>query len=316
MDQASSRAPDPLDPEILPRVMRFLRCPRCGATMSFAPSLCKCDCGQSFTADRGLFAFGSKDFADKYDTAGMVTRYVKYAFGSSQPPAADVAPDGRSEALYRAVSDICRGELLSRAVPEPVVIDLACGVGRTVYDVASVCSRATVIGFDLSTAMARCASQICAGQAVLCGASEDGWPITGLRMPPLSNVFIAQADACTPPIGWRVTDDSAASLVVLSMLLDRLRTPREVEASLDSAAGALAADGVLVASTPFNWTTEQTWQRFGNSRTWLAEAMEKRDLTVEIYFDYLPYRECLDPFGTTLELPVQVCAARKRKAAE
>ena len=66
-------------------------------------------------------------------------------------------------------------------------------------------------------------------------------------------------------------------------------------------------------TTPFNWITEETWRRYGLSRDWLHKKATRMGLTVEVAFDGLLYRECLDPFGTTLELPVQVCVARKGK---
>jgi SAM-dependent methyltransferase len=303
--------PDGLDGEIPMRVRELLACPDCGGLMSFAPDLCKCECGQSFTATQGLFSFATKDFTDKYDTAGMASRYVQYAFGSQVRRVQGTASDGRSEGLYRAISDICRGELLARRLQAPVIVDLACGVGRSIYDIASVHAGATAIGLDLSAGLARCASRICSGQPVPCGAAEDGWPAVEFARPPLPNVFIAQANACSPPLR-HVTDESAgADILLLSMILDRLRTPREVSDALVSAAGIVAVGGLLVVSTPFNWTTEETWREFSLSRTWLAEAIERMGLAVETYFDYLPYKESLDPFGTILELPVQICTARR-----
>ncbi|HUJ07224.1 MAG TPA: class I SAM-dependent methyltransferase [Streptosporangiaceae bacterium] len=312
-------------------VMDLLACPRCSGALTFWPDACICECGGYYPVEGGLISFASKDFSDKYDSVAMATRYVQYAFGA-QLSRSDrgIPPDGRSEGLYRTISDICRGELLASGTPAPMVVDMGCGVGRTVYDIASVHAGATVIGFDLSATLARCARDICAGHSVRCGASEDGWPQTEFRKRPLGNVFIAQANACSPPLKRPVIASVAQqgpptdvakpdtrstrypNLVLVSMLLDRLRAPEEVRAAVDSATGVLAEGGLLVASCPFNWTTERTWRYFGLSRTWLADALEKRNLAVEIYFDYLPYRECLDPFGTTLELPVQVCAARKK----
>ncbi len=316
-----------------PAVRDLLACPRCCGALTFWPGACACECGGNYPAEEGLFSFAGKDFSDKYDSEAMAKRYVQYAFGAQLPRSArGTPPDGRSEGLYRTISDICRGELLVSGAVAPVVVDMGCGVGRTVYDIASVRPDATVIGFDLSATLARCARDICAGHSVRSGPGEDGWPPAELRKRPLGNVFIAQANACSPPLKrppaaqaanqgpmQEAGKDSARSirypnLVLVSMLLDRLRAPEEVRAAIDSATGALASGGLLVASCPFNWTTERTWRFFGLSRTWLAEALEKRNLAVEIYFDYLPYRECLDPFGTTLELPVQVCAARKKPA--
>jgi SAM-dependent methyltransferase len=300
-----------MDPKLRANLENILACPKCKAPLTLCVDQCRCRQGHIYPRGPDIYAFAEKSFTDKYDSEDMAARYVQYAFAFTVARTVGVAPDGRSEGLYRTVSDICRGELMSAANDAPVIVDLACGVGRSIYDIASACSDAAVVGLDLSMTMARTAYRLCSGDPVPCGVASDGWPALDLTRTALPNVFVAQGDACVPPLRTVVLGSPGAMIVLSNMLIDRLRTSADVAASLIAAVDILVPGGLLVVTTPFNWTTEETWAYYGTSRTWLADSLTRLGLTVEINFDFLPYRECLDPFGTTFETPVQICAARK-----
>lgn len=156
------------------RARRLLACPTCTAQVNACEDHVVCSRGHAFKVELGLVKFSKKSFTDKYDEDVMATRYVQYAF-SSQIVRDGAIPDGRSEGLYRTVSDLCRGELISKGYTAPVVVDLACGVGRAIYDIASVHPGALVLGLDLSTVLARCAAAICAGKPFLAAPEKtDG----------------------------------------------------------------------------------------------------------------------------------------------
>ena len=292
-----------------------MACPVCGSSLAVSADGCHCDQGHTFPLTSDVVSFADKRETDKYDDPGLAARYVQYSFGASVMRNGRV-PDGRSEALYRTVSDICHTELIRRNLKSPLIVDLACGVGRTVYDIAATHKAAVVLGMDLSRVMASTAAAICGGMTVRCGAAEDGWPEVQFFRPQVHNAFIAQADACRPPLRKVSEGGTGAAIVLSHMLIDRLYTVDDVEQSLAYAADLVEPGGMMVVTSPFNWITQETWNRYGGSRSWILERLKDLGLIVEVAFDYLPYRECLDPFGTTLELPVLVCTGRGKPEAD
>ena len=290
--------------------LRYMACPICGDTLMRSAAGCECGQKHSFPLTSNIISFSNKTVEDKYDDPGLASRYVKYSFGA-EIYGQGAVPDGRSEALYRTVSSISYGELIRRGLEAPIVVDLACGAGRVARDIADVHRAAVVFGFDLSTVMAQTAAKICSGNPVPCGADEDGWPVVPFVRPKLNNVFIAQADACHLPLRTVSAGGAGADIVLSNMLIDRLYRVQDVERSLAHGADLVAPGGIMIVTSPFNWITAETWHKYGKSRTWVLERLNQLGLDIEIAFDMLPYRECLDPFGTSLELPVLTCVGRK-----
>ena len=252
----------------------YMVCPSCGGTLAKSAVGCKCPQEHAFPLISNVISFSAKTVKDKYDDPGLAARYVKYSFGAGIL-SRDSISDGRSEALYRTVSSICYAEMIRRDLKSPLIVDLACGVGRVVCDIADAHRTAVVFGFDLSTAMAKTAAEICAGMPVPCGAEEDGWPVMQFARPKLDNVFIAQADACHLPLRTASAGGQGADIVLSNMLIDRLYRVQDVEQSLAYAADLVAPGGILMVTSPFNWITSETWSKYGRSRTWILDRLDQ-----------------------------------------
>lgn len=292
-------------------VAPLLRCPACAGELTLEESDTHCSGQHRFPVSDGVPLFAMKTTLDKYDDRAYVERYAQYSFGYCVRRHDEIFGRGDSEALYRTVSELTLREVLSRSLENPLIVDVGCGVGRTVRDIGEAVRHARVLGFDYSLEMARFASAACAGRSVRLGCADDGYPIVEQHWPALENVWIAQGDARCTPLRGRLVGGGDADIVLVSMLLDRLYDPSDVEAVLAGAKLALKTGGLLILSTPFNWISAGCWQRFGESRGWLVKVLESMDYEIEIAFDGLKYREMIDPFGAALELPVAVISGRR-----
>lgn len=287
-------------------------CPKCGRTLQDLSDRLECAAGHVFGRKAAVAQFAVKEVPDRYDDAGYVERYAQFALGHAIRRGPSRFGTGDSEGLYRTMSEIVLRELVSAGERgDPVVVDVGCGVGRTVHDIASTFPLARVLGFDYSLEMAAFAMELCRGAVVPIGCASDGFPVVYQSREALPNVWIAQADARETPLRARFAGCGGADVVLINMVLDRLGAPSDVEAVLAGAVLACRRGGLVVVSTPFNWISRSCWERFDVSREWLLDAVVAEQCKVESAFDGLLYVEKLDPFGAALQLPVAVVSARR-----
>lgn len=135
-------------------------------------------------------------------------------------------------------------------------LDLGCAVGRTTFELAREFNE--VIGLDLSARFIDCATQMKEKCYLDYCMTTEGELVTTCRADlstlklddVTSRVSFQQGDACNLSASHREYD-----LIFAGNLLDRLRDPGQF---LRSVHQYLAADGVLVMSSPYTLLTEFT----------------------------------------------------------
>jgi SAM-dependent methyltransferase len=188
---------------------------------------------------------------------------------------------------------------------EVSILDLACGTGRNIAEIAQRISNCFVIGLDYSSEMIKCAKDIIFGIGNFnLDMGRFGFGKQVMKKYSLSNAFIAQADSANPPISFY--KEEGFDFVINRMLIDRITDLERINATLKTSYLALKKGGILVFACPYNWISNETWRHFGSSRLYPLIALQNMGFDVLEAFDGLVYRELYDPHGTFLELPVQV----------
>ena len=314
--------PNPRSP--LGRFLELAACPDCRAGLVSRANetilTCEGSRQHQYRVNQwGFFGFAEKAIMDKYEDEDYVREYVGVAYGYrliNTSTSHVFVGIGQSEGLYRCMSEIALSTALQNGLNEKQefrVLDMACGVGRRVADLATNLPNAFVVGLDYSEQMIRYATDILLGEGIFqMDFRRYGFGIPNMSRFALSNVFLAQADARRLPLRTLEEDpDSGFDLVFNSMLIDRIQTHSGIEECLRQSVSILKMHGTLIFACPFNWINAKSWDAYGRSRTCMLSLLESLGLSIEIAFDGLVYRELMDPHGMYLELPVLVAKGRK-----
>lgn len=229
-----------------------------------------------------------------YESSSFVARYAAvWAYGVADP-------DRMSEPYYQ--------QLLSVAVPSgrpPVanVLDMGCGPGRILADLADELPGARCTGVDASPLMVALARKILhapAGGSVPVDAGDYGFPPAAIPARGRPDVQVLH----------RTLDEHAREarrydLVVASHLLDRVPNPI---AALDSFRRLVMPGGRLVLSCAFNYERRHQWSIASGPE--LAEQVARRGFEIEHLNDDVEYAERLDIRGTVTQHRVAVLRAR------
>ncbi len=194
------------------------------------------------------------------------------------------------------------------------ILDVACGLGRRIYDLATLYPNSQSVGLDYSSQMIRYASEVLIhSRDFAIDLSDSGFGNLHLQGQGLKNVFLAQADVRRLPVSNSYYADgfNGFDLVFNCMLIDRIEQPEDIELAIAQTISAISRNGYLIFCCPFNWITKNAWDYFGNKRNFILEIFEANGLKILEAFDGLIYRELLDPHGTHMELPVLYVRCRK-----
>jgi ubiquinone/menaquinone biosynthesis C-methylase UbiE len=240
--------------------------------------------------------------ADKYDKDfSCVDRYTGLAYGYK----ASLLGLGGAEGLYRTIDCLL---VASLGFSSPcTILDLGCGVGRTIYDCAPLLARSFFVGMDLSYNMCQRAKQILLdGQPVGLQAWADrGFPglvFTETRR--LQNVKIAQGTACDLPFL-----DECFDAVTSTLLVDRVDRPKEAVREI---VRVLKRGGTLILSSPLNFDNIATWLEIADPSR-LIQIVEEAGAQIVEKFDGLVYREVQDVRGNHEDWLVFLLQARKKE---
>jgi len=244
---------------------------------------------------------------DKYEKDWIyVNCYTGWAYGfKSSLWSGDIGLGG-AEGLYRTVDSF----LMSSLQPDTpqTVLDLGCGVGRTIYDCAPQYPQSFFIGMDFSYKMCRRAKEILLDGAdvSLDGLSgnnlDDYWPGRGFpglvfdESKTLQNVKIMQGSATRLPFKGEVFD-----CVISTLLMDRVRDREfqvadDIEIAIAEIKRVLKQGGRLILSTPMNFSRVADWMRF-NQPERIVDCLEAYGFRIQEKFDGLVYREIQDARG-------------------
>lgn len=244
---------------------------------------------------------------DKYDKDWVyVNRYTGLAYGFKSSLWNGVLGIGGAEGLYRTVDSFLN--LSISGGTEKAILDLGCGVGRTIYDCAPIHPHSLFVGMDFAYNMCTRAKEILLDGATLSldGSDKDkldeGW--AGRGFPALvfddslvlGNVKILQGSATKLPF-----KPGSFDCVVSTLLLDRIKDPslpaaEDIAQAVTEMVRVLKRGGRLVLSTPLNFTRLADWSRFRNPDGIVSLLRQNRFLIREA-FDGLVYRELQDARG-------------------
>jgi ubiquinone/menaquinone biosynthesis C-methylase UbiE len=168
--------------------------------------------------------------------------------------------DGGCESLYRTINSIVLSFLKDKA--NPTLLDLGCGVGRIIYDLAENLTDTNFIGVDLSYNMLQRANDILfSNKTIEIDLSDRGFKKMTLNCKNLAeNVQLAQANAMNLPF-----EDDSFNCVLNTFLVDRVPEPEKV---IDESVRVLKKNGLLIFTDPLNYEGEfggkDKWDNFGS----------------------------------------------------
>lgn len=230
-----------------------------------------------------------------YANHSFVARYAAvWAFGDGDPART-------SEPYYRHFIRVATAEAVS-----PIdILDVGCGPGRLIADLAEAFPSARCTGVDASPIMIDMARQILhppRGRVHGVDLSDFGFDPVGIPARGRPDITLE----CTSLERYH-RSGRQHDMVIASHLLDRVTSPTTALATL---AHLVDDDGLLVVSCAFNYSHRVQWS--------LRNAQDVADALIDLGFDIqhadddVPYSERLDARGTTTHHRVALICARKR----
>lgn len=230
---------------------------------------------------------------DKYDKdfafVDQYTGYVAYSYL--------LLRKGSAEGLYRTINLA----LLSNLKIDDAnnILDLGCGVGRTIYSCAELFPQSFFVGMDYAYNMCQRAKEILVdGKTISLGKAlaHTGFDSSALEFTEtktLDNVFIAQGSALDLPF-----NPDSFDCVINTYLIDRIK-PDPVKA-IEQMAFVLKPGGLFILSDPLNFDDAAAREKIPTLEV-LIELLDKHGIRVIEWFDGLVYREVKDICGNFSE---------------
>jgi SAM-dependent methyltransferase len=188
---------------------------------------------------QALLAEPGPDDAPYAQTVEHLSIYLDTHWGDRATPRPNgpTAPFGMA-ALARKLEERARTRV-ERAV------ELGCGVGRGVYELARGAELA--VGIDLAPAPLRRAQKLFSGDALPYARRMAGrhYATATIAASPVANAAVVCGDALDPPLA-----PASFQRVVALNLLDALPSPPRLLSVLD---GLCAPGGELIVATPYAW---------------------------------------------------------------
>jgi len=237
--------------------------------------------------------------AARYDNDAFVARYAAvWAYGVADP-------DRTSEPYYQRVLSVALPD--DHALPRSV-LEVGCGPGRLIADLASRAPHAQCTAVDAAGAMVELARAILhtpQGIGVVVDPGDFGFAPATIPTYGRPDVRVQRRrlEDLEPGGGY--------DLVVASHLLDRVNSP---VAALEALAALTAPGGCLTLTCAFNYERRHQWVVANGAD--IADRLTRSGLHVEVLDDDVSYRERLDIRGTVTEHRVAVLRARRPGPAQ
>lgn len=248
-----------------------------------------------------------KDKYDKKDSkydqkdSNYVDRYTGlFAFAHI------VLGHGGAEGLYRSINYAMLANLDRDA--ENTVLDVGCGVGRTLYDCSGLFKNTFFVGMDYAYKMCTRAKEILIeGKEISLveSLSYTGFDSRRLKLDQTKkaqNVFIAQGSVITLPF-----KNASFNCVVNTNLIDRVPDP---VAAVSEMARILKPSGLFILCDPLNFADSEPQKAIPDRKTLIA-VIKSRGIEITEWFDNLVYREVKDIRGNYEDFLTFVCVGRK-----
>ncbi len=241
----------------------------------------------SYSIEDGIPCFSPKSTAesaqDKYESiADNIDFYTCLAY-------TDVHTQNETKSVYSRINDVLLKEFKTNSNPL-FVLDVGCGVGRTLYDASTLFDNDYFFGFDYSLNMLRRAKQILLdGEQLQIDLSSSGlapFEVIGKHLP---NVHLMQGDALKLPFKSHSFD-----VVINTFLIDRVGDVRLV---LEQIIAVLKPGGLFVLTSPLNFQKTENW-KYGNSEI-LIELLKEFGIEELVSEDNITHTEILDARGNS-----------------
>lgn len=183
------------------------------------------------------------------------------------------------------------------------IVEVGCGVGRLIADIAQAHSDVTCYGVDYSYQMLRQAQRYwLQGQSIEIRDQHLGYPTTIIpARTPLPRLGLLMADACDLPF-----DDGAINVVISSFTIDRLDDPL---AAVREWYRILRPGGKMILATPLNWASASGWLRIPNGQA-LTDLLIDLNLLIKDHQQVL-ITEPIDARGNHVGWHTEVVMAEK-----
>lgn len=217
---------------------------------------------------------------DKYENVNdNIDFYTWLAYGSH-------SFDGLDDSIYSKIAKEVQRYL--QLNDSAIVLDVGCGVGRTIYDCSEIFKDANFIGFDYSINMLKRAQQILTEQEQLeINLSSSGFPNFSIAGRDLSNVYLVQGSVLDLPF-----KPNSVDAVVNTFLIDRVQN---VKTALEKMIAVLKPGGLFILASPLNFQSSNNW-KFGQPIV-LVELLKDLGIEQISYEDNISHKEVLDARG-------------------
>ncbi len=233
-------------------------------------------------------------YEDAYQNVDAYTGAVAYA--------GQLLNMGGTEGVYAAISLEILKSLLD--CKKPKVLDVGCGVGRTIYDLAGLFKGGTFIGLDRSYQMLRHANQILKSDKTFeIDLSAQGFSTVKIQGQNYSNAYLVQGDALNLPF-----NENSFDCLSHTFLLDRVGSP---ELALEEAARVLKKNGKLILTSPLNFISPQQWNDKLSPKKVLL-LLKNAGFKITKWHDGLPFRQVIDARGNFYEFKTLFVSAIKK----
>ena len=170
------------------------------------------------------------------------------------------------------------------------ILEIGCGVGRMIGDIAAQFPDSNCWGIDYSYQMLKCAHEMWIdGEEIVLDLSRSGFEDSvTLEGNMISNLNFGLAKCEALPFA-----DASQDLVISSFLLDRLSDPLN---GLKEMKRVLRKDGKIVIVTPLNFNTRKNWNQFFPASK-LRKVIENMGFDVWDWKDDIIVQEPIDRRG-------------------
>lgn len=207
--------------------------------------------------------------ADKYDGEYTVdgeqkvnNRYVDY-YTALLAYADKLYNRGETVSLYNTIKAIALSNLVS--TKNNIILDVGCGVGRTIHDLCGVLENSDFVGLDYSYNMVNRAKEILIEAKELeLDISAQGFGVVKFQPneKQFKNVDLIQGDACNLPF-----KDNSFDYVANTFLIDRVLDPAKC---IQESIRVLKPGGLFILTNPLDFEQSEIWKHLKTAKDVLS----------------------------------------------
>lgn len=248
------------------------------------PQIIKSEVRKMYILSDGIPCFAprtAKEIAeDKYESViDNIDFYTWLAYG-------ELSFKVKTDSIYSRINAVLHQQM--ELNQDAVILDLGCGVGRTLYELSETFPNAQFIGVDYSLNMLRRAKQILLENNELqIDLSSSGLPPFKLIGKQLANVHLMQADACALPF-----KSNSMDVLINTFLIDRVK---DVRLALEQMIYCLKPGGFFLLTSPLNFQTTENW-KYGQPII-LIQLLKELGIEHISFEDNITHTEVLDSRG-------------------